>query len=483
MKGLTLTLTALVIAALAINVVLAQGTLPGSGWWTGEQVQNVGDARANVVITVYDKNTSQTWTATRQIDPGASYTFTPFDTELSNMAAQGSAIVSADQPIKAIVNVTNVKAGSFGQEGGKAAAQYQGVDASATSTTLLFPLVKGDYYGNTTSFYVQNAGSAAATAQAVFKMRTGAVYTYTTPSIGPGQMVVFSIYDAGYTPPANPDGRVGSLIVTSAQPLAGVSLEHKTVENPATLLQGTRGFTSADYDTKAYAPVIKHQWYGRFTGIQVQNPGTSDITVTVTYKGTSGTCNGRTYTESHSVPAGGAYTFVQFAGYTPLEPPCLASATIEGTGEFVALVNEGALSGYTPAGITYSAIPNKSATTKVSAPLFKDNYYNNTSGLQIQNVGTARATNVVATFKCTTVGGSSFTAVSQPRAIDPGAAYLFFRPSTMAGVFTSSNPFVSDRVNCAVTVTGDQPIVVIVNEMGWGVSMDDNNYEGFNLTP
>jgi hypothetical protein len=119
----------------------------------------------------------------------------------------------------------------------------------------------------------------------------------------------------------------------------------------------------------------------------------------------------------------------------------------------------------------------------VSAPLFKDNYYNNTSGLQIQNVGTARATNVVATFKCTTVGGSSFTAVSQPRAIDPGAAYLFFRPSTMAGVFTSSNPFVNDRVNCAVTVTGDQPIVAIVNEMGWGVSMDDNNYEGFNLTP
>jgi len=53
----------------------------------------------------------------------------------------------------------------------------------------------------------------------------------------------------------------------------------------------------------------------------------------------------------------------------------------------------------------------------------------------------------------------------------------------MTGVFTTGNPFVSDRANCAVTVTGDQPIVVIVNEMGWGVSMDDNNYEGFNLTP
>jgi hypothetical protein len=482
MKRLTIWIPIL-IAALAINVASAQGTLPGSGWWTGEQVQNVGTATAQVAITIYDKNTSNTWRADREIAPGASYTFTPFDPELSSSATQGSAIVSADQPIRAIVNVTNIKAGPLGQDGGKAAAQYQGFDASATANTLLFPLVKGDYYGHTTSFYVQNAGNAAATAQAVFKMRTGAVYTYTTPSIGPGQMVVFSIYDAGYTPPTNPDGRVGSLIVASTQPLAGVSLEHKTVENPATLLQGTRGFTPADYDSKAYAPVIKHQWYGRFTGIQVQNPNTIDITVTVTYKGTGGACRGNTYTESHAVPAGGAYTFVQFAGYTPLPSPCLASATIEGTGDFVALVNEGALPGYPPAGITYSAIPNKVATTKVSAPLFKDNYYNNTSGLQIQNVGTVRATNVVATFNCTTRGGSSFIAVSKPQTIDPGAAYLFFRPSTTPSVFTTSNPFVSDQANCAVTVTSDQPIVAIVNEMGWGISMDDNNYEGFNLTP
>jgi hypothetical protein len=35
-----------------------------------------------------------------------------------------------------------------------------------------------------------------------------------------------------------------------------------------------------------------------------------------------------------------------------------------------------------------------------------------------------------------------------------------------------------------VSITSDQPIVAIINEMGWmGNVMDDNNYAGFNLAP
>jgi len=479
----------LLIAMFITSIASAQGGLSGSMWWSGEQVQNVGDSQATVSITAYDNASSATYTEDTTIDPGESHTFTPFF-EFPTMpdGFQGSAVVSSDQPIKAIVNVTNLKVGDFGETGGLGAVQYQGVDGSAVDTTLFFPLAKGDYYNATTTFYVQNAGSAAATADAVFTMRTGDTYHYTTPSIGPNQMVVFSVYDAteGYTPPgaSGDDGRVGSLKVTSTQPLAGVQLEHATTENPATYVQGTRGFTSADYDTKAYAPVIKHEWYERFTGIQVQNVGTVDITATVTYQGTGGACEGNTYQESHSVPAGEAYTFVQFTGFTVLPGPCLASATIEGTGDFVVLVNEGVLSG-AAAGITFSAMPDGSATTKVSVPLFKDNYYNNTSGLQIQNVGTVTATNVVAAFTCADViaPGAAFDATSKPLTIAPGSAYLFFTPSDDPGEFATGDTFEYDGANCSVVITSDQPIVAIVNEMGWGITMDDNNYEGFNLTP
>jgi hypothetical protein len=446
------------------------------------------------MITAYDSDSTATFVEEKVLDPGAAYTFTPFfEFPLMPDGFIGSAVVSANQPIKAIVNVTNLPIGEFGEPGGKGAAQYQGFDGSAVDITLYFPLAKGDYYDATTTFYVQNAGDAAATADATFTMRTGATYNYTTPSIGPNQMAVFSLYDAtgGYTPPVDIDGRIGSLVVTSLQNLAGVGMEHATVESPALFIQGTRAFVASDFDDKAYAPVVKHEWYGRFTGIQVQNPGGTAISATVVYKGAGGQCAGETYTETHDVPANAAYTFVQYEGFTVLpgdpttakDDGCYASATIGASGDFMALVNEGAFAG--GAGITYSAMPDNAATTKISIPLFKDNYYNNTSGLGIMNVGAAQATNVVAAFTCgDVVGGTAFDATANAQTIEPGGSFLFFTPSQVDGLFPASDPFESDGANCSVVITSDQPVVAIVNEMGWsGNSMDDNNYEGFNLTP
>jgi hypothetical protein len=488
MKKTVSVVTFIVALVLLTTVGSAQGTLPGAEWWSGEQVQNVGDEQATIVIEVYDKNSSAIYTETKLVDSYDYYTFTPFF-EFATMPDGfiGSAIVSSDQPIKAIVNVTNIPAGPFGETGGKAAAQYVGFDDSAVDTMLLFPIAKGDYYGATTTYYIQNAGTVATTAAATFTMSSGATYAYTTPSFGPGQMVIFSIYDTTYTPPgAHGDaGRVGSLVVTADEPLAGVGMEHKTTESPATLLQGTRGLTSADYDDKAYAPVIKHEWYHRFTGIQVQNVGMSQITATVTYQGNAGDCAGKTYVQEHVVDALDSYAFVQFTGYTPLDPPCSASATITATGDFVAVVNEGNLPTGTAAGITYFAMPDSAVTTKVSAPNFKDDYYNATSGMLIQNVGVTTATNIVATFQCTPVGGSSFTAISEPQEAGPGAGVLFWRPSVwpVPSMFTTGNPFSSADALCAVIVTADQPIVVVVNEAGFGQVIDDNNYEGFNLAP
>jgi hypothetical protein len=316
-------------------------------------------------------------------------------------------------------------------------------------------------------------------------MRNGDIHTFALPTIGSNQMAVFSVHDSSTYAPAINDARVGSLVVAGDQPLAGVVMEHDTTADPATVLNGTRGFSSADFTMKAYAPVIKHNRFGRFTGLQVQNTSGGAIDLTVVYKGAAGACAGTVYTDTAAaVPDGESSTFVHFVGLTNLADNCTASATIEGTGTFVAIVNEQEMGGWPKAGITSSALNDNTATAKVSAPLFKDARFGATTGLQIQNVGTSAATSWTASFAC--AGNAVFTAVSDPAktgAIAAGGSYLFYTPSD-DDVFATGSPFTAASVNCSVIIESDQPIVAIANEMATTAgALDDNNYEGFNLTP
>ena len=475
-----------VIATLVVaGSALAQTGVPGGGWWSGEQVQNISDQEATVSIEAFDSQSNDTFLETKIIGPGAAYTFTPIN-DFADMPAGfvGSAVVSSDQPIRAIVNVTNQQAGNIGAAGGKAAAQYQGTSSEAAATTLYFPLAKGDHFGKTTSFYIQNAGSADATnVVANFTMRSGDTHTHNLPTIGAGKMVVFSVHDAASYDPSENDDRVGGLVVTGDQSLAGVVMEHDVVGNPATVLAGTRAFTQPDFDTKAYAPVIKNTRFGQWTGIQVQNVSGGLVDITVDYSGVAGACAGNSYQDTATnVAAGASATFVNIGANTNLPANCTASATINATGDIVAIVNESQQAGYPKVATTYSAIADGAKTNRVSVPLYKDNRFGATTGLQVQNVGNAAATNWSVTFECTT--GGTFTAISDPAktgAIEPGAAYLFYTPSDN-DVFASGNGFSNNNVVCAATVNSDQPVVAIANEGPLTAgALDNNNYEGFNL--
>jgi hypothetical protein len=501
MKKVSALTLALVMVMVFSSVTFAQGALPGGGWWTGEQVQNIGTASATVAVTAYDKNSTATYVASQTVAAGAAYTFTPNDFASMQPGFQGSAVVSSDQPIKAIVNVTNRQAGQLGVAGGKAAGLYQGVDSSQVGQALYFPLVKGNHYGKTTTFYIQNAGAAASTVSASFRMLNGANYTYNAPApVQPNQMVAFSLLDvagfnAGQSDAGN--GKIGSLTVNGSQALAGVVLEHFTTEPIATVLHAARGFTAGDFDAVAYAPVIKQSWFGRFTGIQVQNVSAGAINIQVSYTGTDGACEGQTYNETRNAVAPGAsVNFIQLTGApnnTPLPGNCIATARIQGIGtnaRVLAVVNESFNNNAVPAtgqrAVTSAAIPAHVATTKLAVPLFKDDSFNKRTGLQIMNISASTANNVVARFACRTDGGAVFTAISNPQTVAPGSAVLFINPNQAPGMFTAGNPFNQDKANCAVTVTSDRTIVAIANESvtpGSGLDQDNNNYEGFNLAP
>lgn len=218
MKKISVGIAILLALLVAISQAFATG-IPGSGWWSGETIQNISAGQASVQVVAYDKDFASTYSASQLINAGANYTFVPSSfTPAMSSGFQGSAVVSADAAIKAIVSVTNRLSGGLGVSGGKAAALYQGVDGSAVSTTIYFPIAKGDAPGGkTTSYYVQNAGTSATTFTGSFKMKNGDTWTYNSPSVGPNQMVVFNIYDTSFVGTCTPANtcRVGALTVQS----------------------------------------------------------------------------------------------------------------------------------------------------------------------------------------------------------------------------------------------------------------------------
>ncbi len=484
-----------VVAIVAVGMANAQGvsSIPGSGWWSGEMIQNVGTVDAHVLVTAYDAASSATYTAEATIPPNGAQNFIPSDLPGMPDGFQGAIVVNADQRTKAIVNVANRPAAGFGIPGGAAAAQYQGVDGSAVATTLYFPMAKNNRYNKTTSFYIQNAGDAAAEATCVFKMDDGGVYTHTTSPIGPSQMVVVVPGDAGV--PNTNDNRqnIGGLTVSSVQPLAGVVMEYFTGENPATLLQATRSFTAQDFDTKLYVPTVKQLRYGRWTGIQVQNVDSVPITVTITLVGSRGDCAGQTFVRRYlGLGPGQSHTFNQLPDADgAMVDNCAASATIEGTGNIVATVNESFVSGYIPPGeqqasTAYSAFPDKFVSARISVPMYKENRYNKYTGLMIQNVSPVTATNVVIAFVGSAGPAAGYTYTTLPQTVRPGGSIelskVSERSELWAGVGTVFVP--PSGSTFGVTVIADQDVVAIANEAVYDTStlvQDKNNYEGFNL--
>jgi hypothetical protein len=506
----SLLMTVLCIATLALIA-----PLPGGGWWFGAQVQNVSSTPAVVTFTVYDYASGITYQSSDSVTPGAYKLYQPTNFPGMSDNFQGSSIASSNQDIRAIVNLTNRYIGSLGDPvaTSPAAGQYQG--AITAGTTLVFPLAKNNYYGKTITYSIQNVGSTATTATATFTF-PGSPYTnyYYTTLINPHQIVMFDAVDSRYIDTSDPNNikfyhppfgnissAVGSLTVTASQNLAGIALEHNTQEDHATLLQATRGFISNDYDTEVYAPINKNNYINRFTGLQVQNVGSSSVSITVNYVAqASGSCLGGTFPDGPiSVDPHASHTFPS----TKLPDGCFASATVHASGNVVAVVNEAftqnflnANPGHANEATAYNAIPNKFATKKLSVPLYKEDSYSKDTGISIENVGTVKATNVIITLK-----GPTGTYTSNPLSIDPGAAYIaidlrFKPPSFWNG--PALNPTVlgcqNNTTGCganglfSVIVNSDQNIVGVANESTYPntaprINQDKSDYEAFNLTP
>lgn len=471
----------LLLILISVSLVVADAnTLPGSGWNSGQQIQNVGSGDATVLLTVYSETGTSASCGEQTIGAGESYTYLT-DVDCAVAAGfQGSGVVSSDQPIVAAVNVNN-KSG-----GGAASGQYVGTDGGNVATTIAFPLIKSNHAGRTTTLYVQNASDQTNDITATFTV-AGVEYPKIYSDVPAYAMVVINPVDAGVP---EGTGNYGSLTVTGTQPLAGTSLEHENAPALASNLQASRAFVPSDYADTLYCPLVRYDYGGKktTTGLQVQNVGTEDIDITVTYSLVSGSINNPTVSAENVAP-GDSANFLQASDFAS---NTLASATVtavasDGSGDalIAAVVNDKATASSPQRVTTYACFSGNSATDTISLPLVKEDFGGasvNTTGIQVQNVGAADAT-VTLTY----INQDGETVVlSHTDPIGPGESKTFYR---VANSGTANLTVVSGTLsnlnvsNNGVVITSDgESIVAIANEstIGGSLIQDTKNYEGFN---
>jgi hypothetical protein len=530
-KALSIGVVALV---LLLTATVASAGLPGTGWWTAEQIQAIEAGQTTVTFEAYPQAGNSINCGSTLIDQGKGFVFVPTSAWgiTPNCGALpsgflGSAVVSADKQIFAIVETTNQLASPLGVSGGTADASYRGTSETEAAVTLRFPAYKNNHSGETSTFYVQNAGSSDTHIRATFKecapptpgcTGSGGEYVYNMPTaLGANRMAIIMPADAGAP---SGQGHFGSLTVESLdgadRVLAGVVNEAATTSSgPARYLKSTRAFTPAEYDTVLYAPVIKKTYplnsgaLTKWSALQIQNAGTGPGNFTITYKIAASPNAARVGTEivdnttCQNIAAGQTcFVMTLFpvagSGTSQLLDGEYASAKVNGSVDMVAVVNEETIFTYTPVAdkqfATYSAVPNKGAALNVSVPAYKEEWAKRYMGVTVQNVGTGLTT-VTATVKNISPGPSGTPSSDLVvRKVDLGinAAVTFWllsqnQAQLYAGVATvSGDPNQFKGTNNSMTVSATQPLAVIVNQEDSymnppAVKLDAASYEGFPL--
>ncbi len=488
--GLSITILSIMLLSGAVTAAL-----PGAGWWTFYQVQNVGTTDGNLMMVAYDSASSTTYDSDQfTFSPGQALAYHPglpptypsgdrigFTTDLPS-GFEGSVALSSSVPVVAIANLGNNPSGSVGVTGGTASAFYQGVGSDFTDTVLSFPTLKHNFYGQTTTFYVQAAG---ADADVTITYTVGTDTYSQTESIGANQMVMFDPAGAGV--PANVLG--AATVESTTGNIAGVVVEHPHTGAPAKFALSTRGLTANDTDTVLAAPTIKNAFYGGTTGFSVQNTGSNDAMVEITLTVTNATdpsLIGDVFTDTEVIPAGGSTVFNPTRGNLGGMPAgTFASAVVESLDDatydpqpLAGTVNETNAMGKA----VYTAFAQSSATTDIGVPLVKEMFSNNTTSVAVVNVGSA-PTIIYASYTDQNGILREFHTVDP---VAPGAAVNFFKVySNPGGKFTGLADFsVLLGTKNSVTFSGTEPIVAIAQESDQKSSdgiIDVKNYEGFSL--
>lgn len=415
MKKFFSILLVLVIAAATFGSAFANTTIPGGPFSSSLQIQNLAaEADATVTVQYVDKGGQVAHSTNHTIAAGDVLSiFVPAETAL--VSGEYSVVVSANQPVAAVSNFSDVDSG----------AAYSGATAGALSWG--FPAVYNDYYGYFTEIYAQNVSAAVQniTLEVYAAGSTTPVFTNTKNSVPVNASVNWSL-----------KGNVALLRNASYSAVVKAGAEIVAIGNTygsagsAAQLYSYNGF-SAGAQT-FYVPALYKAYYGWRASLSIQNMGAADAAVTVTYS--NGTV--KTYTIAPN-----AAVAIYIPDVAEL-PAGLHSAIVTADQNVAVSVN---ISNDVNRAATYNGV--STATMKVFAPNLMKRYYDYSSSITCQNLGSAAATINIAY-----AGEAGANESSDP--IGPGESWEVYLPAKTA---------LPDGYNGSATITADQNIACIVN--------------------
>jgi hypothetical protein len=305
---------------------------------------------------------------------------------------------------------------------------------------------------------------------------------------------------------------IGVLIVrvtAGTGQLAGATVEHPTTisTSAAPFALSASALTTGQLDQSLFAPTFKKRFYANgVTGMTVVNPdqslsATVDITFTVanivpgSAADTAGVSPGDTYViDDLAIPASADRTIsafnIQSVYGVAMEDGILASVQIVSDLPVAGVMNETnstfTVGGSASGKAAYTLFPVGQATTEISLPLVKEDFFNKTTGVTFVNVGDGPTT-LTATYVS---GASSYTLVKTNLAA--GESIAAFRCAQgiggqcsrfdAASTFLNNAAAVSKRYGVSVT-SSSQPVIALSQESSLIGSLDLGNYEGFAVEP
>jgi N-acetylglucosamine-6-sulfatase len=452
----------------------------GPGFHTGIAIHNIGTAPADVVVIFQDAASDRRYAYNALVGAGRLEIVIPHSEGLP-LGFMGSAVIASDQPVHAVVNLPNKLSAPVGISGGAAQAQYRGVTHDRTAATVRFPLVKHRLGDKSTALVVQNAGHVDATLTATLLCDDGLTYARTY-DVAPRKMVVIRPEDV--LPPGSASQKCAATITASGNvPIAGASLEYQVVAGtsnpvtPAVVLQAANGFAPADHASRIHFPIVKRSLGGRTTGHQVQNVSGATQTVTITYTASSA-CP--IAPQQATLAPGASATFLISQNLSS----CLTTATaVTDSGSSNALVGLASEScSGSPcirAATTYDAIAHEQLTSKLVAPMYKEDLGGKRTGMMLYNPSST-ASAVTVTF--TTSAGAVHTCTTST--IGAGQFLVLMDLSASSACTWGAGGALPDGTISsvsAVTVNAGARLAGILNEEALDGTVDAANYEAVNV--